>query len=207
MSLYRAAVIVALAGCAACGVEAGAKPPALQPPVVAPTPDPTPEPPPPTRERVIAEAAKLIGEKETHGSNRSPVIDRMNRLTGVPKGSPYCASFNAWIYTQANVPATGWPLSAWSPSWVSRPTWTRSKGGPTPRAGDAFGLYFRNLKRVAHTGLVKEWGSGAAMITIEANTSPNAAVGSGSDRDGDGIWSKRRLKSQIHSTRDWIGEN
>lgn len=158
-----------------------------------------------TRDRVIAEASKLIGQQETHGNNRSPVIDKMNRLTGAPMGSPYCASFNAYVYTQANVPRTGWPLSAWSPSWVARPTWTRANGGQTPKPGDAFGIYFTNLKRVAHTGLVEDWGK-TSVVTLEANTSPNAAIGSEADRNGDGIFRKRRLIRTIHSVRNWIDD-
>lgn len=178
-------------------------PAAPQAPVVASTvlPDPTPAPAE-RRRRVIHVAESLIGLRETHGSNRSPQIDAMNRLTGVPLGSPWCASFNAWIYTEAGVPRSlGWPLSAWSPSWVVRPTWTRSKGGKDPLPGAAFGIWFSNLGRVAHTGLIESWG--ASVVTIEGNTGPSGSVGA-ADRDGDGSYKKRRLRSQIHSARDWL---
>lgn len=156
------------------------------------------------RQRVVQVALTYVGEQETHGKNRSPLIDKMNRLTGVALGSPYCASFNALVYTEAKVPKP-WPLSAWSPDWVKNPTWTQGSGA-TPRPGDAFGIWFASQGRVAHTGLVREWQDNGVVITIEANTSPSAAVGSVSDRDGDGVWSKRRLRSQIHSVRNWIGQ-
>lgn len=42
-------------------------------------------------------------------------------------------------------------------------------------------------------------------LTIEGNTSPDAAAGSEADRNGEGIWRKRRLTRQIYSVRDWIG--
>jgi hypothetical protein len=148
----------------------------------------------------MTEAVKLIGLRETHGSNRSPKIDEMNRLTGVPLGSPWCASFNAYIYDKAQVPPP-WPKSAWSPDWVRSPTWTRASGGKTPLPGDAFGIWFANRNRVAHTGLIEKWGE--SVVTIEGNTGPTGSVGE-ADRNGDGSYRKRRLPRQIYSVRDWI---
>lgn len=155
------------------------------------------------REAILDVARPLIGQTETHGSNRSPLIDQMNRLTGVAMGSPYCASFNAWCYSEGKAPP-GWPKSAWSPDWVKSPTWTSAKGGKTPQPADAFGIWFSNKGRVAHTGLIEKWEASSA-VTIEGNTSPSAEFGAASDRDGDGIWRKRRLVRQIYSVRDWIG--
>lgn len=152
------------------------------------------------RKRVIKTAESLIGLRETHGPNRSPMIDEMNRLTGVPLGSAWCASANAWIYDRAKVPGN-WPRSAWSPDWVRSPTWTRANGGKEPLPGDAFGIWFAQYGRVAHTGLVEQWGE--SVLTLEGNTSPTGAVGE-ADRNGDGYYRKRRLASQIYSVRDWI---
>jgi len=157
----------------------------------------------PARERVLAIARPLVGGMETQGANRSPLIDAMNRLAGVPMGSPYCASFNAWCYAEGGAPP-GWPRSAWSPDWVQAPTWTSAKGGRTPQPADAFGIWFSSKGRVAHTGLIERW-EGASAITIEGNTSPSAEFGAAGDRDGDGIWRKRRLKNQIYAVRDWLG--
>jgi hypothetical protein len=44
------------------------------------------------------------------------------------------------------------------------------------------------------------------VLTVEGNTSPEAASGSAADRDGGGVWSKRRLVRQIFAVRDWIGK-
>lgn len=156
------------------------------------------------REAVLSVARPLVGQTETHGSNRSPVIDKMNTLTGVALGSPYCASFNAWCYTQAGAPGK-WTKSAWSPDWVKSPTWRSSSGGTTPKPADTFGIWFSNLGRVAHTGMIESWGTSSA-VTVEANTSPSAEFGGATDRDGDGIWRKRRLRSQIYSVRNWIDQ-
>jgi hypothetical protein len=151
------------------------------------------------RERVVQEASALMGLKETHGRNRSPIIDKMNLLVGANYGDPWCASFNAYVYYLAEIPK--YPKSAWSPSWVTNPTWTRKSGGETPKPGDPFGIYFQNKKRVAHTGLIEKWGD--AVITMEGNTGPTGVVGE-ADRNGEGSHKKRRLKSQIYSVRNWI---
>lgn len=191
-------------------------------PSPSPTPSPTPSPKPPvkppskpvepskpdlaipTRERVVNVANGLLGLRETKGKNRSPQIDAMNKFVGAPLGSPWCASFNAWIYKEAGVKK--FPKSAWSPDWVQSPTWTRSKGGRTPLPGDPFGIWFRNKGRVAHTGLVEKWGN--SVTTIEGNTGPSGTVpGSAGDREGDGSYKKFRLKSQIYSVRNWIDES
>lgn len=186
-------------------------------PTPTPTPTPTPKPPvkPPTkpvepskpdlglpvRDRVVKSAESLLGLKETNGNNRSPIIDKMNKFVGAPLGSPWCASWNAWNYNEAG--ATGYPKSAWSPDWVRSPTWTRSKGGKTPLPGDAFGIYFSSKGRVAHTGLISKWGN--SVETLEGNTGPSGTVaGSPGDREGDGSYKKRRLRTQIYSVRNWL---
>jgi len=203
MSRHRPALILC-AFLTACSPEPEADTDHSPEPTPAPvaTPTPTPAPTPTTRERVMTEASSLVGLRETHGRNRSPIIDAMNRLTGAPFGSPWCASFNAYIYDQAAV-TPPWPRSAWSPDWVQSPTWTRGKGGKTPLPGDAFGIWFSNKGRVAHTGLIEKWGD--AVVTIEGNTGPTGSVGE-ADRNGDGSYRKRRLPRQIHSVRDWIPE-
>lgn len=154
-----------------------------------------------TRDRVLFEALRLVGTKEATGRNDGPVIEAILSSTGNSRGEPYCAAFNFYVYRQAGL-ARLVPRSAWSPSWVARPTWTRTTGGATPLPGDAFGIFFPSKGRIAHTGLVRKWG--ASVLTVEANTSPEAAPGTHADRNGDGIWSKRRLQRQIHSVRNWI---
>lgn len=164
-----------------------------------PSPSPLEEPRPSPRERVVSEAQNLIGLRETHGRNRSPVIDKMNLFANANLGDPWCASFNAWIYHLAEI--TNFPRSAWSPAWVNNPTWTRKSGGETPKPGDPFGIWFSNKGRVAHTGLIEKWGD--AVICLEGNTGPTGSIGE-AERNGEGSHRKRRLKSQIYSVRNWI---
>ena len=132
---------------------------------------------------VIAEAKKYLNVRE-EGYNRSKDIDKWNTLTGVELGSPYCASFVSWVNHAVGVHA---PISAWAPDQVRRNNVPFS----SLKAGDVFGIYFQSKKRVAHVGFVDRV-KGNFLMTVEANTSPDAVAGSNADRDGQGVYARRR---------------
>jgi len=156
------------------------------------------------RERVLAAAVRLVGTTEATGRNDGDAIDRILGSVGLAgTGNPYCAAYNRYCYDLAGLRGVG-PRSAWSPDWVQAPTWTRAAGGAVPLPADAWGIYFPSKGRVAHTGLVRRWGQ-SVVVTLEGNTSPEAGSGTEADRNGDGVWCKRRLVRQIYSVRDWIG--
>jgi hypothetical protein len=156
-----------------------------------------------TREKIVSAARSLIGVTEATGRNDGRRIELILATVGLEgTGSPYCAAFNRWCYDEGGLYNIG-PRSAWAPDWVKNATWTACGGGATPVYGDVFGIYFSKKKRVAHTGIVEKWGRGV-VFTIEGNTSADAPEGSEMDRNGDGIWRKRRLIRQIHAVRDWI---
>jgi hypothetical protein len=171
-------------------------------PTPAPTPKPTPKPTPVAvgtpadpQTAILEIAQKYVGERETHGSNRSPNIDRWNRFTGAPLGSPYCASYVSWVLHQAGIKNA--PKSAWSPSVVNRNHVPFSEVEPA----DVFGLYFSSKGRIAHVGFVRNPDYSRTMLqTTEANTSPTAGHGGASDRDGDGCWNKLRSKKLMGSS-------
>lgn len=156
------------------------------------------------RKRVLSTALSLIGTREATGKNDGPLIEAILASTGNSKGDPYCAAFCYWCYLHSGLGSIV-PRSAWSPDWVARPTWQRDRGGILPRPGDPFGIFFASRGRVAHVGLVRQWGR-QSVVTVEANTSPEAIAGSAADRDGGGIWSKRRLIRQVYASRNWIGD-
>jgi hypothetical protein len=154
------------------------------------------------RQRILEQALRLVGTREATGHNDGRAIDQILSSVGLQgTRSPYCAAFNRYVYDQAGLRQVG-PRSAWSPDWVAHPSWTQARGGATPLPGDTWGIYFQSKGRVAHTGLVERWGP--CVLTIEGNTSPDAGSGTEADRNGDGIWRKRRLQRQIHSVRNWI---
>jgi hypothetical protein len=153
------------------------------------------------REAVLKVARPLIGTTEATGNNDGPIIDAILGSVGLAgTRNPYCAAFNYYCYETAGQGAVA-PRSAWSPDWLAKPTWLKGQGRE-PQPADAFGIYFASKKRVAHTGLVEKWGQ--TVLTIEGNTSPQAGFGSEADRNGDGIWRKRRLAKQIHSVKNWL---
>ncbi len=152
------------------------------------------------REAVLAVAAGQVGTVEKSGHNDGPVEKYLTSV-GLAKGDPYCAAFVYWCGRQALAARNPFPRSGWSPDMVGRPDWVRGKGR-TPEAGDTFGIHFPAKGRVAHTGFVAGM-QGRSILTIEANTSPQAATGE-ADRNGDGVWRKIRPLSTIHSTQRWL---
>ena len=66
-----------------------------------------------------------------------------------------------------------------------------------PRAGDVFGIYFPEKKRIAHVGFIDQWDENW-LITVEGNTN------SSGDREGDGVYRKRRPIRSIYRVARYI---
>lgn len=146
---------------------------------------------------ILAVAQKYVGEQETGGKNRSPLIDKWNKAADSYLGAPYCASFVSWVLREAGIANA--PNSAWSPDMVAR----NNVLYKNIRPGDVFGLYFSSKGRVAHVGFVKNPDYSSALVqTTEANTSPTAGHGSATDRDGDGVWNKLRNKTLMSQSKN-----
>lgn len=164
-----------------------------------------PKPPPKPlsdREKVIAVATSQVGVTEKTGNNDGEVEKYIASVGENPKSKiPYCACFNYWCGKEA-LGKSPYPKSAWSPDHVKGGT--RVTATSPIKGGEAFGIYFGSKGRVAHTGLSVRR-EGGNIITAEANTSGNAAVGSAADRDGQGVFMKRRPWRTVYSVKDWIG--
>ena len=139
--------------------------------------------------RVIKYARKEIGIRETNNTNSGVRVEAYLSYVGFKKGSPWCAAFVSWVYNEAGYKL---PRSAWSPA-----LFPPSKCLKDAMPGMIFGIYFPNLKRVAHCGIVEsirdDW-----ITTIEGNTN---AAGS---REGDGVYRKLRNKKTIKYFSHWI---
>lgn len=140
-----------------------------------------------------------IGVREASGRNDGMRVEEYLASCGRKKGDAWCAAFVTWTFKQAGIKAV---VSGWSPSWfpAGNTVYTRGKSGNrTPQTADVLGIYFANLNRVAHVGFIDAWKEKDSFcITVEGNTNDAGS------REGDGVYRKRRLKSQIYKVSRWI---
>ncbi|RTL21745.1 MAG: hypothetical protein EKK55_15645 [Rhodocyclaceae bacterium] len=158
-------------------------------------------------------ALQYVGERETRGYNRSPFIDKINRLAGVPVGSSWCMA-SAFFSYHAAAAALGvrnpllrtasvsaqvrFALQAGSGLQVIRlrgivgaerisvmkgDVLCAKRGGGT--AGDLGRLWPGHVELA-----VADYG--ATVATVGGNTSSGRR---GSQRDGDGQWRRVRPKA------------
>jgi len=165
--------------------------------------------PPPisVRDCVIDTAEYYLDVRET-STNLSVEIDQFLASTGLGSGYAWCAAFVNYVYDVNGVETPG-KYAAWSPSWFPEDkvvyTRTNARNDHLNSAktqiqhGDVFGIYYPNKNRVAHVGLIKKWpNDNSYCYTIEGNTNNNGS------REGNGVYSKRRLKRQIYQVSNWI---
>ncbi len=160
------------------------------------------------RAAILAAAKAIVGRTEKTGHNDGPEIDEILASCGLAgKQEPYCGATIRFVYNKAGLRGYGpGPAdAAWSPNWSidSVPTWTRASGGMTPKPGDTFGIWNNKLDRVGHCGIVVKWAADY-VVTVEGNTSNFEAIGTEADRNGDGVYMKRRRTSEIYAVRNWL---
>jgi hypothetical protein len=150
-------------------------------------------------ERVKEIYTSEIGIRELTGHNDGDRVEEYLKSCGRKKGDAWCAAFVTWTFKQAGIIAV---VSGWSPSWFpsGNTIYIRgAKSNKTPGTADVFGIWFQNLGRVAHVGFIDEWqDSKSYTITVEGNTNDSGS------REGDGVYRKRRLKSQIYKVSRFI---
>lgn len=142
-----------------------------------------------------------IGVRELTGRNDGVMVEQYLTSAGFGKGYAWCAAFVTWTFDQAGIPAIH---SAWSPSWFppSKTIFTKGKQNKLePDRADVFGVYYPTLKRIGHVGFIDKWPDGDYAITVEGNTN------SGGSREGDGVYRKRRLKSNVYKVSRWISSD
>lgn len=154
------------------------------------------------RELVAETYLSQVGVKETLGKNDSPEIREYLVVTGFDQPVPWCAAFLSWTLTKHDIDN---PRSAWSPAWFPESRLVKvhrtsvNNNTELPTRADVFGVYFASLKRIAHVGFVDQWPPESQyFITVEGNTNDNGS------REGDGVYRKRRLKTNAHKISRWI---
>ena len=143
------------------------------------------------RERILRIAQSQLGVREATGRNDGKEVEAYLGYTNNKKGEPWCASFVSWVYGKAGFVQ---PKTAWSPSLFPLARQTLN-----PKPADIFGIYFANLQRIAHCGLV-EGARGNWIYTIEGNTNSHGS------RDGDGVYRKLRHQRSIKYYANWVDQ-
>ena len=134
-----------------------------------------------------------IGVREHGGKNAGYSVEKYLKSTKLNKGYAWCAAFVNWSLRHCGIKTIN---SAWSPSWFPANRITKN-----PKQGDVFGIYFKSKRRIAHVGFIYKWlPNSKYCITVEGNTNEAGS------RDGDGVYKKRRLKTQIYKVANWIDD-
>lgn len=140
-----------------------------------------------------------IGVREKTGKNDGPRVAEYLRYTRLGEGYAWCASFVSWVFGEAGFDR---PRTPWTPALFpsKRVIWKRGRSisnHPPPQAGDVFGIWFNDLGRIAHAGMIDQWDD-KYVITVEGNTN-----GTGSN-NGNGVYRKRRLTKSLYVVADWV---
>lgn len=141
------------------------------------------------RSKLVTLAESQIGVREKTGNNNGVAVESYLAVTGLGKGNPWCAAFVSWVYFKAGFAN---PRSAWCPDLFPKLRLTKEM-----LPGNVLGVYFPELKRIAHVGLIIKR-EGDWCISIEGNTNVTGS------REGDGVYLKRRHFRTIYRMADWV---
>lgn len=138
------------------------------------------------KEKVVAVAQRELGVREEKG-NTGKRVDEYNAYVGMTKVA-WCASFVSWCFKEAG----HWqPRTAWSPALFPVDRIVKD-----PQAGVVLGIYFPELKRIAHCGVVVQV-KNELVYSVEGNTNNNGS------REGDGVYRRIRHKRSIYRFSEW----
>ncbi len=149
---------------------------------------------------------KEIKVREKGGNNKGQRITEYLAVTNLDNeaqikrtgsGYPWCAAFVASMLENSHM---GGPRSAWSPTMATYNVIYSSKNPfhtfPVKPNNLVFGLYYKKLGRIGHTGFIDEIHEDY-VITIEGNTGPDG------ERDGDGVHRKKRPKRSMYKISEY----
>lgn len=146
-----------------------------------------------TAARVLEVARRELGTAESPANSNRQKYGAAYGWNGVA----WCMQFCWWTVTTAGC-ASLVPKTA---STVVARDWYRQRGQwhtSTPRPGDlVFFKFAGNNNPVNHVGIVEALEAGGTLITIEGNTAPAA----GDQRNGGGVYRKRRLANIVGYAR------
>ena len=151
---------------------------------------------------VVASCVGELGVKE-EGRNSGDRVRTYLRSCELGPGYPWCAAFVHWNHRGCGAgprPDRAFALAA---KWGSANTvW--KKGDKVPERdrisqdGDVFTLWYNSPEKtgIGHCGVI-EGEDDKFYLTIEGNT------GSGGEREGDGVYRRKRSKKSIYTVNRW----
>ncbi|WP_228098780.1 peptidoglycan-binding protein [Pedobacter sp. MC2016-24] len=140
------------------------------------------------RTSVLQIATAELGVREV-GNNGGPRVRTYLAYAGIKTPAPWCAAFLSYCFGRAGCTE---PKTAWSPAMFPAVRLTSD-----PKPADVFGIYFENLQRIGHVGLVERL-QGKFIFSIEGNTSADGS------REGTGVFRRLRHTRTISKYADWI---
>jgi hypothetical protein len=173
----------------------------------------------PVRQKVVAVSESFLHVREQTGRNDHADIKLFWSLINpayYQSHPPYCAAFVYYCFRQAGLKPMV-PTPALAASWYKKNlvVWEYNPHGNTrrttepPKAGLVLYRFQRGGSyRIGHIGILAQERrlDTDDFIVIEANTSGSGAMGllTESDREGNGIYKKRRSPKSIYAIVDWI---
>ncbi|MHA4893291.1 C40 family peptidase [Pedobacter sp. PWIIR3] len=150
-------------------------------------------------DKVLAIARSQLGVREKTGHNDGAAVEGFLNYVGFKKGNPWCAAFVSWCFWKAGYSA---PRTAWSPSLFPKERLVQVGVGDSglrrdDEKGLVIGIYFPELKRIAHCGLLERM-QGDFCQSIEGNTN------SQSSREGNGVYRRLRHRRTIKAFANWL---
>ncbi len=144
------------------------------------------------RQRTLAWLAQQFeGVREEGGNNHGPLVERFQRaVDGKAQGEPWCVAFVMYLLGEIDklagthahlLPKTESSQFLWGSAREELKT-------PTPEVGTV--VVWRSAPGRGHAGIVIDI-IGDGVTTVEGNT------GGGDQREGDGVFRKRRVNGQI----------
>lgn len=165
----------------------------------------------PLRAVTLRFAEDMLGVEEIR-DNEGEEVEMFQQAADLRPGDPWCAAFVNWCAEQGarlrneTSPLEDVPLQGYVQSYYEygdEQLWIRSPDEPAG-LGDIFLMYFDSKGRYAHMGLVRDPMPGESVFTtVEGNTSADATSGSADDREGQGVYSKKRHATDRIVFLDW----
>ena len=136
------------------------------------------------RNQLVDEALRWAGTTEEGGDNRGPSVEQFQRaVDGKADGTAWCMAFVQYCLMKiggSHLYKSEHCLTVWNKSPLEART-------DKPRPGDIV-IWRVKGTIMGHTGIVVGFGEPGQMLTVEGNT----GVGGELEREGDGVFVKRR---------------